>query len=216
MHEPQLARHHVREARRHLDRQDARAQCERFVFGYANLIYDSTIVRSTDFNAAIPAKLGNAKATDTATALYTGDGGLGAWSNVVETEGIGGIKGFRCTDNKLGTSTELTTKPEWKAVSPKAQLGFKFYCTQPQTLILTAGDFATEIEITAAEDRWQEMLIPASKLLNPANQKRLASWKGVTAIQLKPKADADITKVLFAQFKWVLLEPPAAKKDSAP
>ncbi len=130
----------------------------------------------------------------------------------METEGIGGIKGFRCTDKRLGTSTELTTKPEWKATSPKAQLGFKFYCTQPQTLILTAGDFATEIEITAAEDHWQEMLISANKLINPANQQRLASWKGVTAIHLKPRADADITKVLFAQFKWVLPAAPEAEK----
>ncbi|MEI6235142.1 MAG: hypothetical protein WCT04_18955, partial [Planctomycetota bacterium] len=125
-------------------------------------------------------------------------------SNVVETEGIGGIKGFRCTDNKLGTGTELTAKPEWKATSPKSQLGFKFYCTQPQTLILTTGDFATEIEVTAAEDRWQDMLIPANRLTNPTNQKQLASWKGVTAIRLKAKGDADITKVLFAQFKWVV------------
>ncbi|MEI6236283.1 MAG: hypothetical protein WCT04_24770, partial [Planctomycetota bacterium] len=124
-------------------------------------------------------------------------------SNVVETEGIGGIKGFRCTDNKLGTGTELTAKPEWKATSPKAQLAFRFYCTQPQTLILIAGDFSTEIEITAAEDRWQEMLLPANKFVNSANQKQLASWKGVTTIRLKPKADADITKVLFARFKWV-------------
>jgi hypothetical protein len=187
-----------------------------YVFGYANLIYDTTVVRSTDFNAAIPSKLGSAKATDTAAALYTGDGGIGAWSNVVETEGIGGIKGFRCTDYKLGTGTDLTTKPEWRAPSPKAQLGFKFYCTQPQTLILTAGDFATEIEVTAAEDRWQDMQIPANKLINAANQQHIASWKGVAAIQLKPKADADITKVLFAKFKWVLPDTTAAGKSRAP
>jgi hypothetical protein len=174
-----------------------------YVFGYANIIYDTTVVRSTDFNAVIPAKLGNAKATDTAPALYTGDGGIGAWSNVVETEGIGGIKGFRSADNKIGIEAEMSTKPEWKPSSPKAQLSFKFYCTQPQTLILTAGDFATEIEITAAESNWQKMQIPANKLVNPTNQKRLASWKGITAIHLKPKGDGDITKVLFAQFQWV-------------
>lgn len=34
-----------------------------YVFGYANITDDTTIVRSTDFNAAIPAKLGSAKAT---------------------------------------------------------------------------------------------------------------------------------------------------------
>ena len=35
-----------------------------YVFGYANITYDTTIVRSTDFNAAIPAKHGKAVATD--------------------------------------------------------------------------------------------------------------------------------------------------------
>jgi len=35
-----------------------------YVFAYANVIYDTTVVLSTDFNAAIPSKLGNAKATD--------------------------------------------------------------------------------------------------------------------------------------------------------
>jgi hypothetical protein len=178
-------------------------QVNDYVFGYANINYDTSVVRSTDFKAAIPSKLGLAKATDTATALYTGDGSIGAWSHVVETEGIGGIKGFRCTDNQLGISTELTTKPEWAADSQKSQLRFKFYCTQPQTLLITAGTFETEIEITAADDHWQDMQLPANKLINPNSKERLASWKGVTAIQLKPKSDADITKVLFAQFEWV-------------
>jgi len=35
-----------------------------YVFGFANINYDTTVVVSTDFNAAIPSKLGNAKATD--------------------------------------------------------------------------------------------------------------------------------------------------------
>jgi hypothetical protein len=36
-----------------------------YVFGYANVFYDTTLVLSTEFNAAIPAKLGpHAKATD--------------------------------------------------------------------------------------------------------------------------------------------------------
>lgn len=35
-----------------------------YVFGYANINYDTTVVLSTDVNAAIPARLGKAKATD--------------------------------------------------------------------------------------------------------------------------------------------------------
>ena len=46
---------------------------EDYVFAYANVIYDTTVVLSTDFNAAIPSKLGNAKATDkTSEVLYGG------------------------------------------------------------------------------------------------------------------------------------------------
>jgi len=177
---------------------------DEYVFGYANIIYDTTVVRSTDFNAVIPSKLGTAKATDTAALPFSGDGGIGAWTKVVETEGVGGIRGFRCTDNSAGTRTDLTGKPEWRTASPVARLGFKFYCTQPQVLILSAGDFEAEIEITAAEDHWQEMLVPADRLVSPLNQKRLAHWKQVAGFQLRPKGDADITKVLFAQFGWVL------------
>ncbi len=35
-----------------------------YVFGYANIFYDTTVVVSTDFNAAIPSKIGKAVATD--------------------------------------------------------------------------------------------------------------------------------------------------------
>jgi dienelactone hydrolase len=38
-----------------------------YVFAYANVTYDTTVVVSTDFNAAIPSKLGGAKATDKAS-----------------------------------------------------------------------------------------------------------------------------------------------------
>ena len=185
-----------------------------YVFGFANINYDTTVVVSTDFNAAIPSRLGNAKATDRASAVvYSGDGGIGAWKNVAEVEGVGGIKGFRCTDNKAGTGTELMSNPKWKAPL-NAQLGFKFYCTEPQTLIFSADDYDAEIEITAS-DSWQAMVIPTDKFINRINRKPMASWKSVAAIHLKPQAGADITKVVFAQFNWAVSDNPAAKKNDA-
>jgi hypothetical protein len=40
--------------------------------------------------------------------------------------------------------------PKWRA--PKgAELSFKFYCTQPQTLLVNAGRASAEIEITASD-----------------------------------------------------------------
>jgi len=174
-----------------------------YVFAYANVIYDTTVVRSTDFMAVIPAKLGNAKATDTASAvLYSGDGGLGVWSNIAEVEGAGGIKGFRCTNNNAGFGTDRMNDPKWKAPANGA-LACKFYCTQPQTLICTAGDYSGEIDITAS-DNWQEMVIAKGKLYNRFNPKvSMPTWEKVGSISFKPKAGSDITKILFAQFKWV-------------
>jgi len=172
-----------------------------YVFGFANINYDTTVVISTAFNAVIPSKLGQAKATDkTAAVIYSGDGGLGAWNHVAEVEGVGGIKGFRCTDNAAGSGTELTGNPKWKA-PPDAQLGFKFYCTEPQTLLFSADDYEAEIEITAS-DQWQAMVLPANKFINRATHKRMGSWKNIAALHLKPKAGADLTKVVFAQFYW--------------
>lgn len=174
-----------------------------YVFAYANVIYDTTVVVSTDFMAAIPSKLGQAKATDKASdTLYSGDGGIGIWSNVAEAEGAGGIKGFRCINNREGFGTDRMSDPKWQA--PKGgELSFKFYCTEPQTLIFTAGDYSGEIAITAS-DAWQEMVISKEKLLSRYNPKAtLPSWEKISAISFKPKAGSDITKILFAQFKWV-------------
>lgn len=178
-----------------------------YVFAYANVIYDTTVVVSTAFNAAIPSKLGKAKATDTVSeVLYSGDGGLGAWSNVAAAEGAGSIKGFRCIDNKSGFCNEQMNDPRWQAPA-NAALGFKFYCTEPQTLVFTAGDYSGEIDITAS-DIWQEMVIPKEKLFNIHNPKvSMANWNNVPNIQFKPKAGADITKILFANFKWTAPKP---------
>jgi hypothetical protein len=93
--------------------------------------------------------------------------------------------------------------PKWQAPANGA-LGFRFYCTEPQTLLFTAGDYSGELEITAS-DTWQEMVVPKEKLFNKHNPKvSLSDWGKVGHISVKPKAGSDITKILFAQFKWVV------------
>jgi dienelactone hydrolase len=176
---------------------------EDYVFSYANVFYDTTAVVSTEFHAVIPAMLGHAKATDTvSTVLYDGDGGAGAWTNVAEVEGAGGIKGFRCIDNQKGFSNEQMNDPKWKA-PVGGELRFKFYCTEPQTLILTVGDYAGELEMTAS-DEWQEMVVARERLFNRTNPKvTLPNWDNVGSVRFNPKAGDDITKVLFSQFEWL-------------
>ncbi len=176
-----------------------------YVFGYANITYDSTIVRSTDFNAAIPAKLGNAVATDKPSSDLS-DSGYSAWSNIAELEGPQGIKGFRSTNNGRGSGTEQLHDPKWQAPA-NSRLSFNFYCTEPQTVLLTAADYnAVELEITASDD-WQEMTISPERLINRFNQKPMANWSSVGKIHFLPKQGSDLTKVIFADFKWVAVTP---------
>ena len=174
-----------------------------YVFGYANVTYDTTIVRSTDFNAAIPSRLGKAIATDAISDVISGGSdGFSAWTNVAEVEGPKGIQGFRSTNNQRGSGTEQLHDPKWKAPD-NSQLAFKFYCTEPQTVVLTGGNYYhAELEITAS-DQWQEMVVAAERLTNRFNQQPLKDWSSVGRIHFQPKPRSDLTKVIFAKFRWV-------------
>ena len=172
-----------------------------YVFGFANITYDSTIVRSTDFNAAIPAKLGNAEATDKPSDNISSSG-YSAWTNIAELEGRKGIKGFRSTSNQRGSGTEQLSDPKWRAPE-KSSLSFKFYCTEPQTVVLKAGDHhSVELEVTASDD-WQEMTIAPERMKHHLDQKPLADWSNIGKLHFLPRSGSDLTKVIFADFKWV-------------
>jgi dienelactone hydrolase len=173
-----------------------------YVFGYANIWYDTNVVISSDFNAAIPSRLGKAKATDQKSDVFSaGKDGMN-WTDTCETEGVGGVKGFRAFDNRKGTGTANLNDPKWQAPAG-SQLSFKFYCTEPQTLILTANDYSAEIAITASDDKWQPMVVPPEKLTRGANKDPMKEWSQVSTLRLAAKAGSDITKVVFAEFKWI-------------
>jgi len=182
------------------------ANVEDYVFAFANIRYKGGIVISSDFTAAIPSRLGKAVATDTKADTLSGEAAL--WSNVGPVEGVGGISGIRPLDNTRGTTCKVFNDPKWKA--PKgASLTFKFYCTQPQTLILDDGrNFKATIQITASND-WQVMTIPASQLRWGGNQHPLADWSEVSSISFKPAPGQDIRKVILADIRWIL---PGAEK----
>jgi dienelactone hydrolase len=174
-----------------------------YVFGFANIKYVGDIVISTDFEAAVPSGLGSAVATDQPSDIISE--GTGVWTNVAPVEGEGGIKGFRVINNGQGTMNEQFSDPKWKAPQG-ARLSFDFYCTQPQTLIMTVNNsYDAQIEITASDD-WQSMVIPAGRLINRHNSSQMKDWSDTVSIQLKPKPGMDITKVIFAEFKWVMPE----------
>lgn len=176
-----------------------------YLFAYANITYDTTVVRSSEFVAAIPSRLGPARATDKASDSIS-ENGYSQWTNIAELEGPHGMKCFRPVNNQRGSGTEQLHDPKWKAPAG-SQLVFKFYCTEPQTVVLNAtNQHSVELDITAS-DEWQEMKIPAARLANRFSQKPLKDWSEVGEISLQPKPGSDLTKVLFADFKWL----PAAR-----
>ena len=123
-------------------------------------------------------------------------------ANIAELEGPKGIKGFRSTSNQRGSGTEQLHDPKWQAPA-NARLSFKFYCTEPQTVVLTGGDHhSVELEITAS-DEWQEMILSPERLTNPTNQMPLKDWSSIGKLRFQPKPGSDLTKVIFAEFKWV-------------
>lgn len=70
-------------------------------------------------------------------------------------------------------------------------------------MILTAADHnAVELEITAS-DHWQEMTIDPGRLVNRFSRKPMSDWSVVGKIHFLPKERSDLTKVIFADFKWV-------------
>ena len=169
-----------------------------YLFSYANIHYQNDSVISSDFESVIPSKLGNAVATDKRSNELPG--GASLWSDAAPAEGVGGIEGFRPINKHHGTSSAQFADPKWKA--PKgASLEFMFYCTQPQSLILrTDSRHKTNLEITASND-WQTMKIDPDQLSNDHGAK-LGDWSQVGKIELRPQQGADITKVVFANFKW--------------
>jgi hypothetical protein len=169
-----------------------------YVFAYANARYDNDIVVSSDFCAAVPSKLGKAVATEKRTDAVPS--GAGAWSEVAPAEGVGGVQGFRAL-NARGTKNEQFGDPAWKALD-KAALAFRFYCTEPQKLTLVAnGQYEAALDITAS-DNWQTKVVPASALVNKRSGQPLQAWSKVTDVLIAPQPGADITKVIFAEFKW--------------
>jgi hypothetical protein len=105
-------------------------------------------------------------------------------------------------NNHRGTSSKQFSDPKWKAAKG-ADLTFKFYCTQPQKIIIVAnGRYEKKIDITASND-WQSLTIPADQIKNINNKSSLGEWSQAASIQLKPQKGSDITKVIFADFKWI-------------
>ena len=171
-----------------------------YAFSYSNIRYDNNVVVSSDFEAAIPASLGKAVATEKKTNILPE--GVGQWILVAPAEGPKSIKGFRPTHNRFGTENTQFADPKYAA--PKgSKLNFMFYCTQPQQITLSVNKwFTINIDITAS-DGWQAKTLTIDQLKLKHDGRTLNDWSEVKKIGIKSQEGSDISKVVFARFKWL-------------
>jgi hypothetical protein len=79
------------------------------------------------------------------------------------------------------------------------------YCTEPQTILLSVDPhdrLLAEIDVPAS-DAWQDQVVPASRLRRSDTAPPPGDWTGVGMLRLLPKPGSDLTKILFADFRWV-------------
>ncbi|MEO0414651.1 MAG: DUF1592 domain-containing protein, partial [Verrucomicrobiota bacterium] len=174
---------------------------EDYVFGFGNVHYNDTIVRSSGFQAAIPAKLGDAKATDEPSSDLSDSPG---WMNTGPVQGKDNIQGFRVLSPR-GTFNEQFSDPKWEAPEGSA-LKFKYYCTQPQTVTFSVNShYLHNVKILASND-WQSLTLDSTALIHKFGKNPLKTWSVAKKIGIKPAKGSDITKVVFADFEWVAAE----------
>jgi hypothetical protein len=81
-------------------------------------------------------------------------------------------------------------------------MDFRFYCTQPLTIIMEANDqYAAEIEITASND-WQAIKISPKQLVSKSDGSPFRDWSMLTSLRIRPKPGSDITQMVFVDPKW--------------
>jgi hypothetical protein len=138
--------------------------------------------------------------------------GSDLWTEVGPVEGVGGIKGLRALNNTVGTSCSHFSDPKRRAPF-KSVMDFRFYCTQPLTVIMEANDqYAAEIEITASND-WQAIKIHPRRLVSKSDGSPLRDWSMINNLRIRPKSGSDITQMVFVDPKW---EKPGAAPAPAP
>jgi len=169
-----------------------------YVFAFANIRYPGEIVISSDFTAAIPAKLGKAVATK----VFAEDGSE-SWTDVDAVE-VAGAKGLR-PNYPHEASCKLFGEASRKAPEG-AMMVFEFHCTQPQTFTLSVnGPYSADFEIKGSE-AWQKLEIPAERVRLSGDRDPLKSWSEAKTIALKPKIGpgitSNITWITFKDPKW--------------
>ncbi len=171
---------------------------ETYLYAYANVRYKSTIVLSSNFEAVVPARIGDAVATDKrSSTMYRGSDGAGCWASaVIETIGPDGLKGFRPSRDTVWT--DQPNDPKWQAPED-SKLRFKVFSREPATLTIKAEHYSTEVAIEGA-DQWQTVDVEAQMLENHFNQSPLAGWNKAKTLRFEART---LTEMIFTDVEWV-------------
>ena len=169
-----------------------------YLFAYANVRYESTIVLSSNFEAVIPARIGKAVATDKKSlVMYRGSDGQGCFAiKVIPTVGPDGAKGFKPKHDHFWT--DQPNDPKWYAPHG-AKLSFKVFSKEPKTLKIKAEHFSTEVNVDAS-DKWQNIIVEAKELKNHFDKKPLSGWNKAKGFSIEGR---NIRELIFTDFEWI-------------
>jgi len=168
-----------------------------YLYAYANVRYKSTIVLSSNFEAVVPARIGDAIATDKRSSImYQGADGAGCWASpVIETVGPDGLKGFKPSKNAVWT--DQPNDPRWQAPEG-SRLRFKVLSKEPTTITIMAEHYSTEVTIRGS-DQWQTVDVQAKTLKNNFNQSPLANWNKARTLRFEGKK---LTEIILTDVEW--------------
>jgi len=198
------------------------------LFGFANVIYESGICLTSDFQAVRPADLGAAKATDIPS-LLIGDFSHGLdgfttsspgtdpnrFNKVIETTiGPDGIPGL----HKIGRvilRTQKLNDPKWRA---PAGAKLSFLIRVPRAVefevVLVENDYSLDSKNYSHRVRlgekagWQEVVLGPEDFKNEKNNQALASWRPFDSLDFGSKDSENTEGVTFAKIRWVVPNSP--------
>jgi len=196
------------------------------LFAFANVHYKWGICLSSNLEAAIPAQLGKARATDRESlVIYNGSEGVDGWVvnspgtdplppvrvHIRPAEGPGGRRGFRVFPHSSAL-TYAVGDPKYRG--PRgALLSFDVATTTGEEFIVSAheGPFvpgAREYQAAVSvkgSDGWQTITLSAEQFKETKKGSPLQAWSEITALELKrPRGTTwNDRKIVFARLRWV-------------
>jgi len=192
------------------------------LFAIANVCYQDGVVLTSQLATAIPADLGDAKATDThSLAIYDGSDGIGMWTTnspgtdpipgrirtaLKPSVGPDGRKGF-AVGGRFSPLTYQLGDPKWRGPDG-AKLSLDIATSKDQTLVVAVLEPHREYRkavVLKGSPGWQTVVVSADELRETKTGLPLENWSSVTTLELtRPgKAPWAGEEVRFTDVRWI-------------